>query len=84
MLVVILFRGMHAGFEYYRAFPEDVIQIQNYLKTKLTMSVLALGAGYIRIGGNITTSNIVYGMEKLAQNVQATTVPNSRHWIPEE
>ena len=38
---------MRAGFEYYRAFPQDAIQNQNYSKTKLTMPVLALGGGYI-------------------------------------
>ena len=35
--------GMHAGFEYYRAFPQDVNQNQKYSKTKLTMPVLAVG-----------------------------------------
>ena len=29
--------GMPAGFEYYRAFPQDAIQNHNYSKTKLTM-----------------------------------------------
>ena len=29
--------GMHAGFEYYRAIPEDAIQNMNYSKTKLTI-----------------------------------------------
>jgi pimeloyl-ACP methyl ester carboxylesterase len=52
--------GMHAGFEYYRAFPLDAIQNMNYSKTKLTMPVLALGAGYIpTFGGNITMPTIV-------------------------
>ena len=47
--------GMRAGFEHYRAFPQDAIQNQNYSKTKLTMPVLALGGGYIpTFGGNIT------------------------------
>jgi pimeloyl-ACP methyl ester carboxylesterase len=77
--------GMHAGFEYYRAFQEDAIQNMNYSKTNLTMPVLALGAGYIPIfGGNITMPSIVYGMQQLAQNVTGVTVPNSGHWIPEE
>src|SRR3712207_89726 len=39
--------GMRAGFEHYRAFPQDAIQNQNYSKTKLTMPVLALAGGYI-------------------------------------
>jgi pimeloyl-ACP methyl ester carboxylesterase len=77
--------GMRAGFEYYRAFPEDAIQNENYSKTKLTIPVLALGAGYIPVlGGNITMPSIIYGMKILAQNVQGIIVPNSGHWILEE
>jgi pimeloyl-ACP methyl ester carboxylesterase len=77
--------GMRAGFEYYRGFPQDAIQNMNYSKTKLTMPVLALGAGYIPVlGGNVTMPSIVYGMKLLAQNVEGITVPNSGHWIPEE
>jgi pimeloyl-ACP methyl ester carboxylesterase len=77
--------GMRAGFEYYRAFPQDAIQNQNYSKTKLTMPVLAMGAGYIpALGGKIPMQSIVYGMKLLAQNVTGITVPNSGHFIPEE
>jgi pimeloyl-ACP methyl ester carboxylesterase len=77
--------GMRAGFEYYRAFPQDAIQNMNYSKAKLTMPVLALGGGYIpTFGGNITMPTVIYGMKILAQNVQGITVPNSGHWIPEE
>jgi pimeloyl-ACP methyl ester carboxylesterase len=77
--------GMRAGFEYYRAFPQDAIQNQNYSKTKLTMPVLALGGGYFpTFGGTITMPTVIYGMKILAQNVQGITVPNSGHFIPEE
>jgi pimeloyl-ACP methyl ester carboxylesterase len=77
--------GMRAGFEHYRAFPQDAIQNQNYSKTKLTMPVLALGGGYFpTFGGNITMPAVIYGMKILAQNVQGVTVPNSGHFIPEE
>jgi pimeloyl-ACP methyl ester carboxylesterase len=77
--------GMRAGFEHYRAFPEDAIQNQNYSKTKLPMPVLALGGGYIpTFGGNITMPTVIYGMNILAQNLQGITVPNSGHFIPEE
>ena len=63
--------GMHAGFEYYRAFPQDAIQNMNYSKSNLTMPVLAMGAGYIpAFGGNVPMQSIVYGMRMLAQNVQ--------------
>jgi hypothetical protein len=37
---------MRAGFEYYRAFPQDAIENENYSKTKLTMPVLAVGGEY--------------------------------------
>ena len=77
--------GMRAGFEYYRAFPQDAIQNMNYSKAKLTMPVLAIGGGYIPVlGGNITMPSIVFGMQKLAQNVQGIKVPNAGHFIPEE
>src|SRR5215211_2264176 len=77
--------GMRAGFEHYRAFPQDAIQNQNYSKTKLTMPVLALGGGYVpTFGGNITMPTVIYGMKILAQNVTGITVPNSGHFIPEE
>ena len=75
--------GMHAGFEYYRAFPQDAIDNQNYSKTKITMPVLAIGGGYIPVlGGNITMPNVVYGMNILAQNVQGIKVPNTGHFVP--
>jgi pimeloyl-ACP methyl ester carboxylesterase len=77
--------GMRAGFEYYRAFPENAIQNQNYSQTKLTMPVLALGARYIPVlGGNITMPTIIYGMQQLAENVQSIKVTNSGHFIAEE
>ena len=77
--------GMHAGFEHYRAFPQDAIQNQNYSKTKLTMPVLALGGQYIpTLGGNIAMPTVIYGMKILAQNVTGIIVPSSGHFIPEE
>ena len=77
--------GMRAGFESYRAVPQDVIQNQNYSKTNLTMPVLAIGAGYSPIlGGNVTMPATIYGMKQLANNVTGVVVPNSGHWIPEE
>jgi len=77
--------GMRAGFEYYRAFPQDAIQNMNYSKAKLTMPVLALGGGYDpALGGNLTMPIIAYSMKQAAQNVQTIVVPNSGHWIQEE
>jgi pimeloyl-ACP methyl ester carboxylesterase len=77
--------GMRDGFNYFRAFPEDAIQNENYSKIKLTMPVLAVGAGYIpAFGGDVTINYALYGMQKLAQNVTGIKVPLSGHWIPEE
>ncbi|HET7392023.1 MAG TPA: alpha/beta hydrolase [Nitrososphaeraceae archaeon] len=77
--------GMRDGFNYFRAFPQDAIQNMNYSKIKLTMPVLAVGAGYIpAFGGNVTINYALYGMQALAQNVRGIQVPNSGHWIPEE
>jgi pimeloyl-ACP methyl ester carboxylesterase len=77
--------GMRDGFNYFRAFPQDAIENVNYSKTKLTMPVLAVGAGYIpAFGGNVTINYALYGMQRLAQNVLGIQVPNSGHWIPEE
>lgn len=69
--------GMTAGFEYYRAFPQDAQDNQELGKKKLTMPVLALDEehGY---GGNIAP------METVATNVQGAVVPNSGHWVAEE
>jgi pimeloyl-ACP methyl ester carboxylesterase len=76
--------GMRAGFEYYRAIPQDTIQNQNYSKTKLPMPVLAMTGAYLPVfGGNATTS-IIYAMNQLAQNVTGITVPNSGHFVAEE
>jgi pimeloyl-ACP methyl ester carboxylesterase len=77
--------GMRAGFNHFRAFPEDAIQNEHYSKTKLTMPVLAFGAGNIPgFGGDVPINYALYGMQKLAQNVTGIKVSLSGHWIPEE
>jgi hypothetical protein len=48
------------------------------IQTKLTMPVLAVGAGYIpAFGGDVTINYALYGMQKLAQNVTGVKVPLS-------
>ena len=81
--------AMRAGFEYYRAVPQDAIENQNYSKTKLTMPVLAVGGSYYpALGGNVTNCTVssctLYAMKTLAQNVRGIQIPNSGHWGPEE
>jgi hypothetical protein len=79
LLAIILLRA-RAGFEYYRAFPQDAIEDQNYSKTKLTMPVLAVGGSYYpALGGNVTdctlSSCTFYAMKALAQNVRGIQIP---------
>jgi pimeloyl-ACP methyl ester carboxylesterase len=70
--------GMRAGFEYYRALPEDIKQNQEYSKVKLPMPVLALG-GQCSHGTAALNS-----MRLVATNVSGGIVPDSGHWIAEE
>lgn len=70
--------GMRAGFEYYRAFPQDAIQNVEASKIKLPMPVLALG-GECSFGTAALES-----MCQLATDVRGGLVPDSGHWIPEE
>src|ERR671913_458323 len=76
--------GMRAGFEYYRAIPQDAIQNENYSKTNLTMPVLALGAGYIPAFEGNPNTVAQDGMKMLAQKITGIIVPNSGHYIQEE
>jgi hypothetical protein len=62
---------MYTRFEYYQAIPDDEVQNMNYSKTKLPLPVLGLGGGYTQaFGGNITVPAVIYGMDKVARNVQ--------------
>ena len=51
--------AMRAGFEYYRAVPQDAIENQNYSKTRLSMPMLAVGGSYYpALGGNVTNYTV--------------------------
>ena len=68
---------MHAGFEYYRAFPTTLEQNREHSNVKLLMPVLALGGEYT---GNAALTS----MKSLATDVRGGIVPFSGHWIAEE
>lgn len=70
--------GMRAAFEYYRAFPEDERQNQEYARRKLTMPVLALG-GVQAIGETVLRT-----ARAAATNVRGGVIERCGHWIPEE
>ncbi|NKM95867.1 alpha/beta fold hydrolase [Rhizobium leguminosarum] len=70
--------ALRAGFEYYRAFPEDVVANRAFAESKLEMPVLAMSG----IGG----LGSVYGghIRHVAKNVRAVVIDGAGHWIPEE
>jgi pimeloyl-ACP methyl ester carboxylesterase len=80
--------GMRAGFEYYKAFPQNAKDnIELAATVKLTIPVLVLsGDIYPVLGGDIHGSMTLNSIQSLAlaANVQGVIVPYSGHWIPEE
>lgn len=70
--------ALRAGFEYYRAFPEDARQNSEYAKTQLKMPVLALG-------GETSLKDLpLRQLQTVAENVRGGIVPHCGHWIPAE
>ena len=70
--------GLRAGFELYRAFPEDERRFAMLETTKLTMPVLALA-------GDKSNGTVELTMAQgLATNVVGGTAPDTGHWLPDE
>ena len=71
--------AMHAGFEQFKAFDQDVIDNKAFVaQGKLTMPVLALG------GEKSFGPMMAVVMRAAATNVAEGIVPHSGHWIMEE
>lgn len=70
--------AMRAGFEYYRAFPEDVRQNREYAKTKLKMPVLALG------GASATNTLPLRQMREVSSDVRGGVMEGCGHWLATE
>lgn len=70
--------ALRAGFEYYRAFPQDVKANQAFSATKLTMPVLGIG------GAGSFGPIIGDHLRHVATNVEAINVQGSGHWVAEE
>jgi pimeloyl-ACP methyl ester carboxylesterase len=79
---------MRAGFEYYKALPQDAKEIMALAATsKLTMPVLVLsGDIYPILGGDLPRSSTLNSIQNLSlsTNVHGIIVPLSGHWIAEE
>lgn len=70
--------SLHAGFEYYRAFPRDIQQNKHFAQSPLPMPVLALG-------GDHGAGDLVATMLKpLVLHLQSDLVPQAGHWVIEE
>jgi pimeloyl-ACP methyl ester carboxylesterase len=71
--------AMHAGFEQFKAFDQDVIDNKAFAaRGMLTMPVLAVG-GEKSFGPLMATV-----MRAVASNVTEAIVPRSGHWVMEE
>lgn len=69
---------MRAGFNYFKAFPDDAATNKELSKTKLKMPVLAMG------GDKALGPQLIETMKVAAQNVQGHVVKNCGHWMLEE
>jgi pimeloyl-ACP methyl ester carboxylesterase len=67
-----------AGYEYYRAFPQNAQYNQANAADKITLPVLAMGAEYV-FGPAVAAS-----FSAVATDVRQVVAPDSGHWIPEE
>jgi pimeloyl-ACP methyl ester carboxylesterase len=70
--------GMRAGFEYFKAFPQDAIDFEALSKTKLQMPMLVLSGE--KAGGTF----LIDQGRLVATNVQGVIVKGSGHWLMEE
>jgi pimeloyl-ACP methyl ester carboxylesterase len=69
---------MHAGFAYFKAFPQDATDNRELAKTKLPMPVLAMG------GAKAMGSALVETMRVVSPSVQGHVIENCGHWMLEE
>jgi pimeloyl-ACP methyl ester carboxylesterase len=70
--------GMHAGFEYYRTYFDDTERGREYVKTKLKMPVLAIGAD------SLYGAAVEKYMQTAALDVRGAIVENCGHFVSEE
>lgn len=70
--------GMRSGFAQFHAFKQDAMDNQVFLRTKLTMPVLAAG-GEKSFGGMMATV-----MRFAASDVREAVIPDAGHWVIDE
>lgn len=70
--------GLRAGFELYRAFPEDERRFAEFEKHKLSTPVLALAGDKSNGMVEITMAR------EIANDVRGGVAPDTGHWLPDE
>jgi pimeloyl-ACP methyl ester carboxylesterase len=69
---------MRAGFEVFRAFPQDATDLPQLAQTKLTMPMLVLS------GEKASGEFLIQQGRMVAENVEGVIIRNSGHWLMEE
>jgi pimeloyl-ACP methyl ester carboxylesterase len=69
---------MRAGFEVFRAFPQDAEEFAQFARTRLTMPMLVLA------GGKASGEFLIQQGRLVAENVEGVIIRNSGHWLMEE
>ena len=69
---------MAAGFEVFRAFPQDAEEFAQYMKTPLTMPMLVL------TGEKASGEFLIQQARLVDTNVEGVVIKNSGHWLMEE
>ncbi|MER9656540.1 alpha/beta hydrolase [Mesorhizobium sp. M0152] len=70
--------GLRAGFELYRAFPEDERRFAEFEKTKLQVPILALA------GDKSNGATELSMAREIGSDVRGGVAPNTGHWLPDE
>src|SRR4051812_10778268 len=70
--------GLRAGFELYRAFPEDERRFAEFEKTKLPIPILALA------GDKSNGSTELSMAREIGTDVRGGVAPDTGHWLPDE
>jgi pimeloyl-ACP methyl ester carboxylesterase/uncharacterized RmlC-like cupin family protein len=70
--------GMRAGFEVFRAFPQDATDFAQFAQTRLTMPMLVL------TGEKASGEFLIQQGRLVAENVEGVVIKNSGHWLMDE
>ncbi len=70
--------GMRAGFEYFKAFPQDAKDFEQFSNTKLTMPMLVL------TGEKASGTFLIDQARLVATHVRGEVIKGSGHWLMEE